>query len=156
MRLSNFEPIIFLRRYEMGKAFRPSNRESSLLSKIESSKEHERRRAISGIRDCIEPLANAISMKLIENKLVETTNKNSMEEQIRKCLEKLGRSDDFEIDYQIAMLRNLVNQPNVVSLYITSFVIEQLIKHKDIIDVFGSDEEIYISINRQVEKYVPQ
>ena len=140
----------------MAKVFRPSNREASLLSKIESSKEHERRRVISGIRDCTEPLANAISMKLVENKLVETTNKTSLDEQIRKCLDKLCRADDFDIDYQIATLRNMVPQPNVASLYITVFVIEQLINHKDVIDVFGSDEDIYISINRQVEKYVPK
>ena len=140
----------------MAKTFRPSNRESSLLSKIESSKEHARRRVIAGIRDCIEPLANAISMKLIENKFVETTNKNSLEEQIKKCLDKLIRAEDFDVDYQIAELRNLVPQPNVASLYIMAFIIEQLINHKDIVDIFGSDEEIYISINQQVEKYVSQ
>lgn len=140
----------------MAKVFRPSNRESSLLSKIESSKEYARRRIISGIKDCMDPLANAISMKLVENKLVETTNKNNLEEQIRKCLYKLSRAEDFDIDYQIARLRDLVRQPNVASLYITAFVIEQLINHKDIVDIFGSDDDIYMVINRQVEKYVPQ
>ncbi len=35
----------------MGKVFRPSTRESSILSKIESTKEHKRRLAISSIRD---------------------------------------------------------------------------------------------------------
>ena len=41
----------------MGKIFRPSSRESSILSKIESTKEHMRRLAISKVRDCSEPLA---------------------------------------------------------------------------------------------------
>ena len=79
-----------------------------------------------------------------------------MEEQIKACLEKLGRLDDFEIDYQIAPIRNLVPQPHIVSLYVTSFVIEQLIKHKDVVDIFGSDEEIYFTINEQVKKFLPQ
>ena len=92
----------------MAKVFRPSSREASLISKIESSKEHARRRAISGVRDCIDPLSNAIAMKLVENNLVETTNKNSLEEQIIKCLDKLSRADDFDVDYQISPLRNLV------------------------------------------------
>ena len=139
----------------MAKVFRPSNRESSILSKIESSKEHARRQAIHGIKDCVEPLSNAIAMKLIENNLIETTNKNSSEEQIRTCLEKLTRSEDFDIDFTIAPYRNLVTQPNIVSLYVTSFIIEQLIKHKDIVEIFGSDEEIYICINRQVMKFLP-
>ena len=139
----------------MGKIFRPSTREASILSKIESSKEHARRLAISSIRDHAEPLANAISMKLIESDLVETTNKNALDEQILKCLERLGRADDFDVDYQIAPLRDLVPQPHVVSLYVTAFVIEKLIGHKDVVDIYGSDEDIYLAIHQQVKKYLP-
>jgi hypothetical protein len=139
----------------MSKVFRPSTRESSIISKIESSKEYARRMAISGARDFIEPLSNAIAMKLVESNLVETTSKESLQKQIRGCLEKLSRADDFDIDYQIAPIRNLVPQPHVVSLYVTAFVIEQLIKHKDVVDIYGSDEDIYLSIHRQVKKVLP-
>ena len=139
----------------MGKTFRPSNREASILSKIESSKEYARKKAISGIKDCIEPLANSITMKLVEDKLVETTNKNGIEEQIVKCLDKLSRAEDFDIDYLVAPYRQIVPQPHVVSLYVTAFIIEQLINHKDIVDIFGSDEDLYLSINKQVKKYLP-
>jgi hypothetical protein len=139
----------------MAKVFRPSSRESNILSRIESQKEHARRLAIHGIRDCIDPLSNSIAMKLVDDHLVETTNKNSLEEQIKACLEKLGRADDFEIDYQMAPMRNLVPQPHVVSLYLTAFIIEKLLKHKDIVDIFGSDEDIYLNIHQQVKKYLP-
>ena len=77
---------------------------------------------------------------MIESGLVETTNKNVLEEQVQKCLEKLNRLDDFEIDYQVAPIRNLVPNPQIVSLYVTAFVIEKLINHKDVVDIFGSDE----------------
>jgi hypothetical protein len=139
----------------MAKVFRPSSRETTILSKIESSKEHMRRLAISKVRDCSEQLANGIATKLVETNLVETTNKNSLEEQLQKCLDKLSRLDDFEIDYQVAPFRNLVPQPQIVSLYVTAFVIEKMINHKDIVDIFGSDEEIYLTINQQVKKYMP-
>ena len=139
----------------MAKIFRPSNRESSLLSKIESSKEYARKRAINSVKKCIEPLSNAIAMKLIENNIVETTNKNGLEEQINKCLDKLSHSDEFDIDYQIAPVRNIVPNPHIVSIYVTSFVIEKLINHKDVIDIFGSDEDIYHCINQQVVKFLP-
>ena len=138
----------------MGKVFRPSTREASILSKIESSKEHARRVSIASIQDHVASLANAIAMKLVDSDLVETTNKNSLEEQIGKCLKKLSRADDFDIDYQIAPLRNLVPQPHVVSLYVTAFVIEKLIVHKDVVDIFGSDEDIYFTIHQQVKKYL--
>lgn len=136
----------------MAKVFRPSSRESSILSKIESSKEYERKKALSSVREHAEELCNAVASKLVENKLVETTSKNSLEEQILLALEKLGQMDAFEIDYQVAPFRNLVPNPNVVSLYLTAFVIEKLVNHKDVIDVFGSDEEIYLTIHKQVKK----
>ena len=138
----------------MAKVFRTSSRESSILSKIESTKEHMRRLAISRVRDCSEPLANAITSKLIEQRLVETTNQNSFEEQIRGCLERLTRMDDFDVDYQVAPFRNLVPQPQIVSLFMTAFVIEKMIDHKDVVDIFGSDEELYFTINQQVKKFL--
>jgi hypothetical protein len=139
----------------MGKVFRPSTREASILSKIESSKEYARRRAIDNARDNVEPLSNAIASKLVENKLVETNSKRSLEEQIQKCIEKLGRAEDFDIDYQIAPVRNIVADPNIVSLYVTAFILEKVINHKDTVDIYGSDEEIYYCIHKQVAKSLP-
>lgn len=136
----------------MAKVFRPSNRESSILSRIESSKEHARRVAINKVRDDPARFANPIAMKLVEEHLVETTSKNTLEEQITQSLETLAHADEFDVDYQIAPLRNLVQQPNVVSLYLTAFVIEKLINHKSVVDIFGSDTDIYLCIHKQVAK----
>jgi predicted RNA-binding protein with EMAP domain len=136
----------------MAKVFRPSSREAKILSRIESSKEYARRKAIQNAKDLIEPLSNAIAMKLVEDDLVETTNKNVLEEQITKCIDKLSHSEDFDVDYKIAPFRHIVQNPNVVSLYLTAFVIETLINHKVVVDIYGSDEEIYFCINRQVSK----
>ncbi len=138
----------------MAKVFRPSSHEAKILSRIESSKEYARRKAIGSIRDCIEPLSNAIAMKLVENNLVETTSKNVLEEQILNCLDKLSHADEFDIDFQNAPFRHIVPQPNVVSLYVAAFVIETLINHRVVVDIFGSDEEIYLCINKQVAKFL--
>ena len=139
----------------MAKVFRPSNRESSILSRIESSKERARRFAIKAVIECMDSLSNSIAMKLVESKLVETTNKNGLEEQIHQCLDNLTRAEDFDIDYQIAPFRALIPNPHVVSIYVTAFVIEQVINHRDTVDIYGSDEEIYFCINQQVKKYIP-
>ena len=72
-----------------------------------------------------------------------------------KCLDKLSRADDFDVDYQNAPFRNIISNPHVVTLYVTAFVIEKVINLKDVIYIFGSDEEIYACINRQVAKYLP-
>ncbi|MCP4747855.1 MAG: hypothetical protein GY874_17220 [Desulfobacteraceae bacterium] len=139
----------------MGKTFRPSHREASLLSKIESSKEQARRKALSAVRDHIDTLGNTISMKLVESKLVETNNKNSLQEQISKGLQTMCRAEDFDIDYLVAPYRHLVKQPHVVSLYLTAYLLEKLIDHKSIVDIYGSDNDIYACINKQVTKLLP-
>jgi len=139
----------------MAKVFRQRTREASILSRIESSKEYYRRRAISGVRDCMEPLSNAVAAKLVESELVETKNKNGLEAQVLKALEGLTRADDFDVDFLIAPFRQLVPQPHIVSLYLTAYVIEKLINHIDIIDIYGSDEEIYATINKQVARFLP-
>ncbi|MBA2880620.1 hypothetical protein HNR65_000938 [Desulfosalsimonas propionicica] len=139
----------------MSKRFRPENSgESRLISRIETSKEYERRRAIHAVGEVVGALANAISAKLLENRLVETNNAHAVREQLEYCLERLSRADDFDIDFQIAPMRNLVANPHVVTLYVTAFVIEQLIKHPDIIDIYGSDEEIYACIHRPVIRHL--
>jgi len=140
----------------MSRVFRPSSREAKILSKIESSKKRERRLVIEQLKNILEPLSNAIAMKLIEERLIETNSKGVVEEQIAGALQKLSHADEFEIDYSIAPIRDLVPRPNVVSLYLTAFVVEQLINHRSVEDVFGSDEEIYHCINRQVARFVLQ
>lgn len=138
----------------MSKVFRPNNKESMLLSKIESSIERERRLSIKTVKTKSEEIANKIAMRLVENELVETTSKNSLEDQIQKKCEELSRLDDFDIDYQIAPFRKLVNNPNIVGLFLTSFVIETLIDHPDTIDIYGSDEEIYRCITGEIRNYI--
>ncbi len=134
----------------MAKMFYTGNRESKLLSKIESSKERERIKTIGTIRDNIEVFSNKVSMKLIESGLIETVSKSSIENQIIRSLDTLCRAEDFDIDYAVAPFRTLVSNPNIASLYLTAFVVETLIDHKDVIDVYGSDEDIYFCIQKEL------
>jgi hypothetical protein len=138
----------------MPKVFRPSHRESTILSNIESSKEFERKKIIKKAKENIEALSNAIAMKLIEQNLIETTNKNEIEDQILNCLKDLTRAEDFDVDYKVAPFKNIVSNPNIVSIYVAAFIIEDLINHKDIIDIYGADDEIYYCINKQVLKHL--
>ena len=138
----------------MAKVFRPSNREARILSKIESSKERAQRLTIEHLKDVVGPLSNAVAMRLIEGRLIETTRKEDIQEQIAGSLQKLTRADEFDIEYQIAPVRNLAPRPHVVTLYLTAFVVEQLINHRSVEDIFGSDEEIYNCIHREVVKHI--
>lgn len=140
----------------MAKIFYTGNREAKLLSKIESSKERERIRTISAIRDNIDAFSNKVSMKLIESGLVETVSKSSIENQIARSLDNLCKAEDFDIDYMVAPFRTLVSNPNIASLYLTAFIVEKLIDHKDVIDVYGSDEDIYFCVQKELSEILPK
>jgi len=138
----------------MAKVFYTGNREAKLLSKIESSKEREKIKTISSIRDNIDTFSNKVSMKLIESGLIETVSKTSVQNQIVRCLDTLCKAEDFDIDYMVAPFRTIVSNPNIASLYLTAFIVEKLINHKDVIDVYGSDEDIYFCIQKEMSALI--
>ncbi|MBF0573957.1 MAG: hypothetical protein HQK69_09390 [Desulfamplus sp.] len=138
----------------MGKTFHVGNREATLLSKIESSKERERYRSIHVVRDNVDMFSNKVSMKLVEDGLIETVSKNTIQDQIAKAIDTLCKAEDFDIDFQIAPFRAIVQNPNIVSLYLTAFVVEKLINHKDVIEIYGSDEDIYFCINKITTQFL--
>ncbi|MBF0378926.1 MAG: hypothetical protein HQK72_15810 [Desulfamplus sp.] len=140
----------------MGKTFHVGNREATLLSKIESSKERERYRSIHVVRDNVDMFSNKVSMKLVEDGLIETVSKNTIQEQIAKAIDTLCKAEDFDIDFQIAPFRAIVQNPNIVSLYLTAFVVEKLINHKDVIEIYGSDEDIYFCINKITTQFLAE
>ena len=80
---------------------------------------------------------------------------NWLEEQIVKCLDGLSRADDFDVDYLVSPYRQLVKHPNVVSLYVTAYLLEKLIDHKTVVDIYGSDADIYGCIHGKVTRILP-
>ena len=138
----------------MAKHYHPNVREENVISRLDTGKEQERIRALNILRDCEEELANQVAMKLIETGLVETNNKRELERQLAATLNQLVYADDFDIQYQISPFRTVVPRPNFIALYLTAFIIEKLINHKSIIDIFGTDEDIYNAVNTLVQKFV--
>jgi len=93
-------------------------------------------------------------MKLIEDKLIETKNKKELERQLAGCIKTLISAEDFDVQYRIAPLRTIVRRPNFISLYLTAFIIETLINHRTVVDIYGTDEEIYKCVDSQVSRMI--
>ncbi len=125
-----------------------------MISKLDHAKESQRYHAMNNLRQNIDELADRISMKLIEERLIETTSKGDLQDQIQFALQQILDLEEFEVQYQTANLRTLVPRPNFVSLFVTAFIVEKLIDHKCIVDIFGTDEEIYASVNKQVSRFI--
>jgi hypothetical protein len=134
--------------------YRPNIRESNVISRLDSAKEAARTGALNQLYEVGEDLANRIAMKLIEDKLIETKNKKELERQLLGCIKTLLTAQDFDVQYRIAPLRTLVPRPNFISLFITAFIIEDLIKHRSIVDVYGTDDEIYECVNELVNRKI--
>ncbi|MCI5131699.1 MAG: hypothetical protein D3904_09275, partial [Candidatus Electrothrix sp. EH2] len=60
--------------------------------------------------------------------------------------------EEFEIRLKIADMRTLVPDPNILSLYLTAYVIEDLVEHPKIQDVFGDDLDIYKAVDTVLGK----
>ena len=138
----------------MAREYRPNIREASVISRLDHAKEARKLEALQQLRLNLDLLSSRIAMKLIEERLIETNSKLDLEEQIYNCLKGLITAEDFDIQYKIANIRTLVPRPNFISLYLTAFIIEDLINHPCIVDIYGTDEEIYRCVNEQIFKVI--
>ena len=139
----------------MAREHRPNARESAVISRLDHEKESQRYNAMNLLRQHMDNLSDKIATKLIEERLVETTSKDDLDGQINFALQNLLTADEFEIQYHIANVRTLVPRPHFISLYVTAYIIEKLIDHRCIVEIYGTDEDIYQCVNRQVSKLIP-
>ncbi|MGD9123853.1 MAG: hypothetical protein PVG60_02110 [Desulfarculaceae bacterium] len=134
--------------------FSTNYREENLISRLESSRQSVWTRQLAQLNDCADQLAQKLALKLVDEKLIETTKIRDMEDQLAGCLKELLEAEDFDIQFAISPVRNLVPRPNRISLYITAFIIERLLSHRSVVDIYGTDEEIYAVVNQEVTKLI--
>ena len=90
---------------------------------------------------------NELSQVLLMKKVVETDNPAAITASILRGLRKAMNSSEFDLKYFIAPLRDLVPRANPYSLYMTQYIMEVLIDDPDVIEIYGTDQEIYKIIN---------
>jgi hypothetical protein len=140
---------------KVAREHRPNARESAVISRLDHEKESQRFIAMNLLRQNLDSLSDKIATKLIEERLVDTTSKDDLENQINFALQNLLTAEDFDVQYHIANVRTLVPRPHFISLYVTAYVIEKLIDHRCIVEIYGTDEDIYHCVNKQVSKLIP-
>jgi hypothetical protein len=80
-------------------------------------------------------------------KIIETDNPAAVSDVIMKGLKKALKSSEFDFKYFIAPIRDLVPHPNPYSLYMTQYIMEVLIDDPNVIEIYGTDHEIYQVVN---------
>ncbi len=138
----------------MARWFHDDRVERTLTSRLDRSKERARQEMLHRVRDNIDEIPGRVAMKLIEDELLETNSKKDIEDQLKSCLEALLEAEEFDVSFFVAPYREVVVNPNMVSLYLTAYVIDKLIDHRSVVDVFGSDEDIYEAIHSTMEPFM--
>ena len=125
----------------------PNRATDKAVRAIDRKREQERRKMFIFARDHAEILATKLVQRLIDREIIETTSVESIRSSFEKQLRSLHIIEDFDLQMKLAPIRTLVQDPNIVSLYLTQFIVEDLVEHPDIQDVFGEDIDVYRAVD---------
>ncbi len=134
----------------------PNRATDKTIRAIDRKREQERRRMFHHAKEHADVLAKKLVQRLIDRKIIEVTSVDNIRDSIEKQLRHLSSIDEFDFQMKIAPIRTLAQDPNMVSLYITQYVIEDLIDHPDMNDIFGEDLEIYRAVDSIMRVLRPQ
>jgi hypothetical protein len=121
--------------------------QDKILNRLERQ---EKQQAFEGDRFLkfkLPEIHSKLSQKLLMEKIIETDNPTAISDAILKGLKKAQKSSDFDFKYFSAPVRSLVPRPNTYALYMTQYIMEVLINDPDVIEIYGTDEEIYQVVN---------
>ena len=134
----------------------PNRATDKTVRAIDRKREQERKRMFIHARDHAEMLAIKLVQRLMDKKIIETTSVESMRTAFEKQLKSLAMLDDFDLQIKLAPLRTLVQDANIVSLCLTQYIVEDLVDHQDIQDIYGEDLDIYRAVDSITKVLRPQ
>ena len=130
----------------MARHINPSNSTNKAIDALDRKRERERRFILNKARENAPELAVRLVQRLIDEHIIETNDVQAIQEGVEKQLREPSDMDEFEIRLKIADFRTLVPDPNILSLYLTAYVIDDLIDHPSIQDIFGDDLDVYNTV----------
>jgi hypothetical protein len=80
-------------------------------------------------------------------KVVETDSPAVLSDLILAGLKKAIKTPEFEFKYFIAPIRSVVPRPNPYSLYMTQYLMEVVLADPHVLEIYGTDVDIYKIIN---------
>lgn len=139
----------------MARHINPSGSTNKAIDALDRKRERERRFILSKARDNAQELAVKVVQRLIDEHIIETNDLPAVQEGFERQLRQPAEMEEFEIRLKIADIRSLVPNPNILSLYLTAYIIDDLIDHPKIQDVFGDDAAIYNAVDAVLSKLRP-
>jgi hypothetical protein len=136
----------------MARHIDPSKSTNNAIDALDRKRERERRFILNKARDNAQELAITLVQRLMDEHIIETNDVHAIQQGVERQLREPADMDEFEIRLKIADIRSLVPDPNILSLYLTAYIIDDLIKHPKIQDVFGDDLDVYKAVDTVLNK----
>ena len=134
------------------KIYRDGRVQDKILDRIERQEKKKAFDQERFLRFKLPEVHNKLYQKLLVDKIIETDDPASISASILSGLKKALHSTEFDFKYFVAPIRDLVPRPNPYSLYMTQYVMEVLIDSPAVIEIYGTDLEIYKKINEVISK----
>ena len=126
----------------MARVFK-SNATDKAINALDRKREQERMYMLSMTYKNAEELATKLLQRLLDQGIIETNSAQAMREVFTDLLRKISDMEEFDVQFKIAPIRSIATDPNFISLYVTQYIIEDLLDNPKVLDVFGDDLEIY-------------
>ncbi len=125
----------------------PNRTTDKTIRSIDRKRERERKKMFYRAKDHAPEFAVRLTQRLIDRGIIETKSIDDVRTAFENQLLKLCFIEDFDLQMKIAPVRTIAQDPNVVSLYFTQYIVEDLIELPAIQDVFGDDLDIYRAVD---------
>jgi len=140
----------------MARHINPNNATNKTINAIDRKREQERHFMLMKTRDHAEELATSLVQRLLDKHIIETNSDRAIREAVEKELKRLIDMEEFDMQFKVAPIRSICQDPNIISLYMTQFVIEDLVDHPNIQDVYGDDNDVYSAVDSIFSKIRPR
>ncbi|MCI5119242.1 MAG: hypothetical protein D3913_15155 [Candidatus Electrothrix sp. LOE1_4_5] len=130
----------------------PSRSTNKAIDALDRKRERERRFILNKAKDNAEELAIVLVQRLVDEHIIETNDVHAIQQGVERQLREPADMEEFEIRLKIADIRTLVPDPNILTLYLTAYIIDDLINHPKIQDIFGDDLGVYKAIDAVLSK----
>jgi hypothetical protein len=139
----------------MARHINPSGSTNKAIDALDRKRERERRFILSKARDNAPELAIKVVQRLLDEHIIETNDVHAVQAGFERQLREPAEMEEFEIRLKVADIRTLVPNPNILTLYLTAYIIEDLVDDPKIQDVFGDDMAIYSAVDAVLSKIRP-
>lgn len=129
------------------KSFDTEKVENKLLDRLERKERQEVFQRDRFFKFKLSQIHNRLSQALLMQRIIETDNPTALSDLMLRGLKKLQKTNEFEFKYFTAPLRDLLPRPNPISLYMTQYILEVMINAPCVIEVYGTEMDIYKVVN---------